>query len=193
MNQCGTSLACSCLLLVAVAIAQEPKAAAKLNRVECHGQLRDGIVAIGGETTGTTLRFQKVTWELQFKDGEGKAFAQSHNKQPVSITGTLRRVAGVERKERWIVDVERFAKRDPDQIKEGASITLTAKLARDPKENGQWLIDSGDVICPAKLPAEISPLPTQRVTLRGSVEAFEPAVPAQPFFIRIIKLETPEN
>ena len=37
-------------------------------RVECHGKLRYGVVAIGGETTGTTITFDGMTWELKLPD-----------------------------------------------------------------------------------------------------------------------------
>jgi hypothetical protein len=186
---CWTNWICVSSVLMGVAFAQEPKAGDKLIRVECVGQLRDGLVAIGGETTGTTLRFRGITWELQFKDANGKAFAEAHDKQLVRVTGALRRVAGVERPARWIVDVEQFAEIDPAQKKEAASITQTGTLIRDPNDANQLFLDTGVTACPVKLPADITPRPGQRLTIRGEVEAAEPASPAQPFFIRATKVE----
>ncbi|MDX1967074.1 MAG: hypothetical protein SFV23_07890 [Planctomycetaceae bacterium] len=184
---------CVWLLLMGVIIAQEPKADDKLIRVECQGQLRDGIVAVGGETTGTTLRFRGITWELQFKDADGKAFAQSHHKQPVSVIGSLRRVGGVERPARWIVEVAKYAESDPTQKKEGANITQTGTLIRDPKNAQQLFLDTGETACPVKLPVEFTIRPGQKISIRGEVEAPEQPSATQPFFIRATKVDAADR
>jgi hypothetical protein len=70
------------------------------------GTLRTGLVAIGGETTGTTITAKGVKWELDFgKNAELRAAAEKLDGKQVTVTGTLERRAGVEIKERWIVTV----------------------------------------------------------------------------------------
>lgn len=70
------------------------------------GMLRTGIVAIGGETTGTTITAKGIKWELDFgKNAELRTAAENLDGKQVTVTGTLERRAGVERKERWIVTV----------------------------------------------------------------------------------------
>ena len=70
------------------------------------GTLRTGIVAIGGETTGTTITSNGVTWELDFgKNTELRKTVENLNGKKVTVGGTLERRAGVEIKERRIVTV----------------------------------------------------------------------------------------
>jgi hypothetical protein len=97
--------------------------------VLCYGQLRHGLSAIGGETTGTTIQFHKVTWELQVPDEASRQFAEQQHKQPVVVTGTLRKVAGIEVPDRWIVDVNRIARPDAGEVgEEGAKLTIQGTL-----------------------------------------------------------------
>ena len=71
------------------------------------GTLQTGVVAIGAETTGTTIKAKDITWELDLgKDEALKAAAEKLSGQPATVTGTLTRRAGVEVKERWIVTVK---------------------------------------------------------------------------------------
>lgn len=111
--------------------------------VQCHGRLRDGVVAIGGETTGTTITFNKITWELQLPDQANRDFARKHHKEPVVVTGKLRQVAGTETKVRWIIDVAKLTEPETrDPADEAAQVTLRglmrAKLA--PKGNTPELV-----------------------------------------------------
>ena len=70
------------------------------------GKLRTGIVAIGGETTGTTITAKGIKWELDFgKNAELRAAAEKLNGKQVTVNGTLERRSGIEVKERWIVAV----------------------------------------------------------------------------------------
>jgi hypothetical protein len=70
------------------------------------GMLKTGVVAIGGETTGTTITAREITWELNFgKNEELRKAAEKWNGQQVTVTGSLERRAGVEVKQRWIVTV----------------------------------------------------------------------------------------
>lgn len=106
---------------------QEPKEPAV--SVVCHGRLRDGVIAIGCETTGTTITFNRVTWELQLPDDASRELAARYHKSPVVVTGTLRRVAGTEDAVRWIVEVEKISPRDSrDAPEEGAKVTLRGTL-----------------------------------------------------------------
>src|SRR5438105_1207933 len=70
------------------------------------GTLRTGIVAIGGETTGTTVTAKGIKWELDFgKNAELRAAAEKLNGKLATVSGKLERRPGVEIKERWIVTV----------------------------------------------------------------------------------------
>ena len=73
------------------------------------GTLRTGIVAIGGETTGTTITAKGVTWELEL--GENADFRKAVDRldgKKVRIEGALERRQGVEIPERWIVTVTKL-------------------------------------------------------------------------------------
>ena len=70
------------------------------------GTLRTGIVAIGGETTGTTITAKGITWELDLgKSVAMRKAAQKFNGKKVIVQGSLNRRKGVEIKERWIVTI----------------------------------------------------------------------------------------
>jgi hypothetical protein len=75
------------------------------------GRLKTGVMAIGGESTGTTITSRGVTWELELGNDEARQqLARSLDGQLVRVRGSLRRVDGVERGPRWIVAVERLKK-----------------------------------------------------------------------------------
>ena len=70
------------------------------------GTLRTGIVAIGGETTGTTITSKGIKWELDLgNNAELRAAAEKLDGKLVKVNGTLERRSGVEIKDRWIVTV----------------------------------------------------------------------------------------
>lgn len=70
------------------------------------GTLRTGVVAIGGETTGTTITAKGITWELALGDDPRlRKLAQQLDGKRVVVRGSLERRKGVEVKERWIVTV----------------------------------------------------------------------------------------
>jgi hypothetical protein len=76
-------------------------------KVSIKGKLKTGIFAIGGETTGSTITADAITWELDF--GSNKTLleqAQKWNGKQVHVKGRLHRKPGVEVRERWIVDVK---------------------------------------------------------------------------------------
>jgi hypothetical protein len=79
-------------------------------QVTINGTLRTGIMAIGAETTGTTITANGITWELDFgKHERWRKLAEKLDGQRVLVHGSLERRAGVEIKERWIVTVEKFS------------------------------------------------------------------------------------
>jgi len=96
------------LLMPALASGQD-KAAPKGGdsiRVEVQGKLQTGIMAIGGETTGTTITANGVTWELDLgRNAALRKKAEELNGKQALVRGELTRRQGVEVKERWIVKV----------------------------------------------------------------------------------------
>jgi hypothetical protein len=76
-------------------------------QVEVHGTLETGIVAIGGETTGTIIRAGNVTWELDLGgDPKLTEVAAKLNKKKAIVTGAYTKKKGVEIPERHIVKVK---------------------------------------------------------------------------------------
>jgi hypothetical protein len=72
--------------------------------VTVHGTLKSGVIAIGAETTGVTITASAVTWELELK-GNQHQVADKLNGSKAIVSGRLRREAGVEVKNRFIVNV----------------------------------------------------------------------------------------
>ncbi len=95
------------LLLCIAVIATEPLIASEDSiQVTVVGTLRSGIVAIGGESTGTTITAEGITWELEFgKNAAFRAAAEKLDGKKVKVEGSLERRRGVEIRERWIVTV----------------------------------------------------------------------------------------
>lgn len=197
-------LAAISFLFSAVLVADEPPVCqpkASPARVECHGRLRYGVVAIGGETTGTTITFEGLTWELKLPDEASRTFAKEHHKGPVTAVGTLRRVAGQEKSVRWIVDVERLTERDPDAVKESATITVEGQLRAGETVPGKtpgmelevagvpWILD---LTAEAALPAQARLLEGKVVMLTGSVVPASYAEPPTPV-IRVSTLAIPAS
>ena len=69
-----------CLFAMADDTCPEPSVS-----VKCCGRLRHGVVAIGGETTGTTITFNRTVWELQLPDDAAREFAARVNVGMVGI------------------------------------------------------------------------------------------------------------
>src|SRR5262245_59347270 len=57
-------------------------------KLEAKGKLQTGIMAIGGETTGTTITTSAGTFELEL-DKKLAAQAEKLNRKAVVVTGTL--------------------------------------------------------------------------------------------------------
>src|SRR5688500_16956094 len=75
--------------------------------VVVRGTLRTGLMAIGGETTGTTVTARGATWELDLGgERDLKARAKSLAGRRVVVTGSLEVRPGVEIGQRWILTVK---------------------------------------------------------------------------------------
>jgi hypothetical protein len=75
--------------------------------VVVRGTLRTGMMAIGGETTGTTITARGLTWELDLgRDEALRRKAESLSRRRVVVRGTLEPRAGVEVRQRLIVAVK---------------------------------------------------------------------------------------
>ncbi|MEO2033269.1 MAG: hypothetical protein ABGZ35_14405 [Planctomycetaceae bacterium] len=171
----GMSLSLSlCMIVVADDTPRKPSVS-----VQVCGRVRHGVVAIGGETTGTTITCNRMVWELQLHNDAEQKFAKEHDKEPVIVTGTLRKVTGTEVKARWIVDVKTLSERDARTDREGTRLTIRGTLrAADSRTgdsprlmivaNGQtWPID---VAADATLQVRAEALVGQLVLLTGSLE-----------------------
>lgn len=146
--------------------------------VQCQGQLRHGIVSIGGETTGTTISFHRITWELQFAEDKGREFAAQHHKKPVLVAGTLRKVAGTEKTARWIIDVEKISavnSRDAEQERALITVRGTLRAALSTGDVPDLSVRTKDQIwrldCSAspEIQAAAESLITQPVLITGAV------------------------
>lgn len=147
--------------------------------VECCGRLRHGVVAIGGETTGTTITFNRLVWEVLLNDDTQRKFAEEHSRELVVATGTLRRIAGTEVKDRWIIDVRSLAERDAAKHSEGARMTVRGTLRATVARSGEspaMTIDANGQVWPidlsteARLYGQAASLVDQPVILTGSLE-----------------------
>ena len=102
-------IALSLVLLMSVPGSGQDKAPPKAGefiRVEVQGKLQTGIMAIGGETTGTIITANGVTWELDLGgNADLQKKAEELNGKQALVRGELSRRQGVEVKERWIVKV----------------------------------------------------------------------------------------
>lgn len=74
--------------------------------VKVIGTLETGIVAIGGETTGTTITAKGITWELDLgKNNALRQMAEKLSGKKAIVQGQLEKRKGIEIPERWIVTV----------------------------------------------------------------------------------------
>lgn len=147
--------------------------------VEFCGRLRHGVMVIGGECTGTTISVNRVIWEVQLMDDAERKFAKEHHKKTVVVTGSLRKVAGIETKDRWIIDVKKISKQDVTKNKPGVRMTIVGKLR--PVNPGEatatsMTIDSAGQVWPIDLSSDATlknmaaTLAGQPVLLRGNLK-----------------------
>lgn len=97
------------LLFPEVACAQIPNGPADYMNVEITGDLRTGLVAIGGETTGSDIVANGWRFELDYPTDEMATYAdrlaQSKHAQ---VLGSFRLEKGVELPDRWVLDVKKI-------------------------------------------------------------------------------------
>ena len=178
--------------------------------VEFCGKMRHGVMTIGAECTGTTIAVERTIWEIQLLTDEQKQFSQDHHKQIVVVTGKLRKVAGIETKDRWVIDAEKLIKADKDQVKQGIKLTVlgtlqssTAKPNDKPTDGsaaGQaatMKIDSAGMIWPiqlsddAKLKATADSLMGKLVQLTGTLKPATAQKPDSPAMIQVNAIQVP--
>lgn len=178
-------------------VASESKRKEPGIRVECHGQLRHGIVAIGGETTGTTISFNRLTWELKLPDDATRSFASEHHKQPVTAVGTLRCVDGTQLPVRWILEVERLAAPDTKSHKAAAIATVVGKLRHEEGGAGEsrnLIVDADGITWPLdfdhdkKLAEKAKSLVGKMATIKGEVLRATGAESARRMQLRVSEL-----
>ena len=165
------------LLLGGFAIATEKatwQATESTIQVVCHGKLRCGMVAVGGETTGTQLSLNAMTWELQIADAQLKAFAESHHQKMVTAKGTLQRMNSPERSGRWVVTVNSLTARDPKIKEDGVTITARGTLEKGEKSElklktsaSYWTITAPEN---PQLSMKLDSLQSKAVVLKGEVD-----------------------
>ncbi len=193
-----------CVLIAATfaARAETAKEGERPIRVECHGLLRHGVAAIGGETTGTTIKFDGTTWELQFKDDASRKFAAAHHKKPVSVFGSLRRVTGVEVPARWIVDVEQLLERDTRTHNEGAVVTFLGKLrtkVAGTDGTDETVVEADgiawrlDLTADAMIQTRAKSLAQKLVLVKGRIKRVSKAMFPECAIIHVSKLDTPPD
>ena len=94
------------VLLLAALTGGAPAADESID-VVVRGTLRTGIMAIGGESTGTTITARGATWELDLRQDKAlRAKADALAGRRVILRGSLEVKPGVERRQRWIVTVK---------------------------------------------------------------------------------------
>ena len=93
-------------------------------RVEVVGKVQTGLMAIGGETTGTVVASNGIVWELDFqKDPNKLAVAEVLSGRSLArVTGTLRRVRGVEVPDRMVVKVDTISLADNNQAQNNQAL-----------------------------------------------------------------------
>ena len=97
-----------CLAIAAVSgqIKPGPEQSDEYIKVEIKGIIQGGVVAVGGETTGTVITAKGITWELDLSKSESfRKSAEKLDGKTVLVNGSLELRKGVEIAKRWIVTV----------------------------------------------------------------------------------------
>lgn len=91
---------------------QKPKSSPK--PVTVTGKLEAGLMAIGGETTGTRVTTSNNrVYELEFvQHPELQESIDEFDGKEVTVTGPMRLIRGVERNDRWVIDVLKLQAKD---------------------------------------------------------------------------------
>jgi len=162
--------------------------------VECFGRLRDGVMAVGGETTGTTIAFNQTVWELRLPDDASREFAKNHHKQSVKVIGRLKKIMGTETKVRWVVEVKTLTEGAETRNPPGARMIVYGVLqANAPRKAGlsEFTIEADDQSWPVDLSSDVRlqtaarSLVGQQVVLAGSVEQDKDKESPGPVYVRV--------
>lgn len=135
--------------------------------VECRGRLRHGLVAIGGETTGTTITIDRMVWELNLHNDAARKFATEHHKEVVLVAGSLRRVRGTAVATRWIIDVEKLSIAERETKTDFAKVAMTGVIRNIPQTDGK---DSDHLVIEAdeiSFPLDFTTDPSMHVVARS--------------------------
>ncbi|MGH7202124.1 MAG: hypothetical protein ACREJB_16080 [Planctomycetaceae bacterium] len=100
---------------------EQAKKSGEYIRVEIRGVIHTGVVAIGGETTGTTITADGVAWELELGEAPIGEAVGTLNGRTALVTGELEVRKGVEIPQRWVVHVKSLKSAAPPEQPEGAS------------------------------------------------------------------------
>ncbi|HEY0982504.1 MULTISPECIES: hypothetical protein [unclassified Schlesneria] len=141
--------------------------------VICHGKLRCGMVAVGGETTGTNLSLGGFSWELLISDPQLKDFAEANHHKLVTATGTLQYLNTPERPGRWVVSVNSLTARDPKIKEDAVAITVRGTVEKTKSTLKLKTDDFTLTITPpdnAKLLKKLDSLESRTVILKGQVD-----------------------
>ncbi len=138
------TIVCTTLLLI-LAVSTNPANAQEEDafvHVQIKGKMETGIMAIGGETTGTVISAGNINWELDCsKNKDAQAALEKLNGKVVYVSGKLELKGGVEIRQRWIVHVKAISDKNifklkkkkqdvDDQKKEPLSEELTITKAQ---------------------------------------------------------------
>lgn len=170
--------------------------------VEFCGRLRHGVTAIGGETTGTTIAMNRIIWEVRLRNDAQRNFAKSHHKETVVVSGSLRKVRGIERKDRWIIDIKKLSERDATKDKTGIRMTILGTLRtvdRPDAKTPSMTIDSDGQVWPIDLSSDASlknfaeSLVDHPVLLSGSLQQATEEESSAPPVVLVRNLKRPPN
>src|SRR4051812_18917218 len=92
-------------LLLGAALAMAAPPASAPAEITFTGKISTGMMAIGGETTGTVISDGKTTYELDIRDNVMKRKAQELSGKNVTVKGTLTVKEGIEVGQRRIIVV----------------------------------------------------------------------------------------
>lgn len=99
--------------------------------VEINGDLRTGLVAIGGETTGSDITAKGWRFELDYPNDDMAALADRLARtKHAQVLGTFRLVKGVELPDRWVLDVKKI-RATPRDMKPSIKVAIYGAFHAD--------------------------------------------------------------
>ena len=147
--------------------ADQPNEIADAVNVEVIGKLQTGVMAIGGETTGTTITANGITWELDLQNAEQINLAKSLAEQDrkTRVRGSLLKVEGIEIKVRFIVLVNAISPADqPNQPANSRSANAKPPTGANTNMT-RTRTDPNDLTTPRSVPLDqLKPVTKQKPT-----------------------------